>query len=186
MTNELTLSFNHLTQALVELHALSDAVETHGVLCGYVCAGASFKELAWQEAILGEGVDITQEENSAAAQTLIQTYQTLHTLFQTFEIDFQLLLPDDQEALPLRVRALSEWCQGFLTGLVLAGAPLNDSEEVREIILNLSQIAQVSDKNLNLDDTEEEAYANLCEHVRLSALFLHALLNRLNTTTQIH
>ena len=43
------------------------------------------------------------------------------------DVEFELMLPDDDESLEARVEALGTWCQGFVYGLA-AGGVKQDTE----------------------------------------------------------
>ena len=44
------------------------------------------------------------------------------------EMEFELLLPDDDAPLEQRATALSQWCQGFLYGFGTGGSRASASE----------------------------------------------------------
>jgi len=84
-------------------------------------------------------------------------------------MEFELLLPEDEAPLDSRTVALAQWCQGFLYGL--GGSAIQDAGglpgEVGEIVRDLSEITRVgvdSDQNA---ESNESAYAELVEFVRV-------------------
>jgi uncharacterized protein YgfB (UPF0149 family) len=86
---------------------------------------------------------------------------------------FMPLLPDDDTALPERVRALASWCSGFISGLGQGGATfegaLSESDEVTEIVGDLIEIGKASlDVEASGDaESAEAAYAEVAEFVRV-------------------
>jgi uncharacterized protein len=98
------------------------------------------------------------------------------------ESGFMPLLPDDDQALDLRVDALAQWCQGFLYGLATRPAlDLNQaSPELREVVSDLIQISRAGvEADVGTDEeADENAYMELVEYVRAGAqlvfLELHA------------
>ncbi|MGH8453584.1 MAG: UPF0149 family protein, partial [Nevskiales bacterium] len=86
------------------------------------------------------------------------------------ESGFTPLLPEDDDALNLRVDALAEWCQGFLYGLATKPAlDLNQaSSELREVVSDLIQISRagIEDDEDPDEDADENAYTELVEYVR--------------------
>jgi uncharacterized protein YgfB (UPF0149 family) len=93
------------------------------------------------------------------------------------EFGFSLWLPDDEEPLEERIIALGRWCSGFLAGLV-CGGPLDTlSEEAREAIEDLQQIAkaEMTAQESSGDDCEEDenAFVEIVEYVRVVALMMH-------------
>ena len=96
--------------------------------------------------------------------------QTL-TALQSGELDFQLLLPEDDDSLLDRVDHLGRWCQGFLTGFGLAGSALKIDEELAEGLRDIAAIAQVgaNEDDAALDSSENDFFS-ICEYVRLLAV----------------
>jgi uncharacterized protein YgfB (UPF0149 family) len=94
--------------------------------------------------------------------------------------DFHLLLPGDDEAIALRVQALGDWCQGFLTGLALGGIKDLQAlpDNVREIANDLLEIARAhSSYDLEEQEEDEQAYAELTEYVRVGVMLINEELH---------
>ena len=69
----------------------------------------------------------------------------LHKSWSGMGLDFELLLPDDNELIEERADALGAWCGSFLVGLGLSGEISKDrnlSEDVRRPE-DLSEIARI-------------------------------------------
>ena len=84
------------------------------------------------------------------------------------------LLPDDYTDAGARTTALAHWCEGFLHGLVsakhegtlkekLAAEPLSD------IIRDMLQITRAAIDEESDDETNEAAYAEIVEYIRVAA-----------------
>lgn len=157
------------------LQALSVPVEPdylHGVMAGLACAGVSSTAPTWVNELSGclPDVDIAQHpELFAALQALCE--QALGN----GALDFQPLLPSDDEFLTLRTQALAQWCDGFVQAC-LAGHRTPNSD-VRETLDDLYAISQMDiDDNYN-DPAEaqqnEHDFADLCEYVRMAVLSLY-------------
>jgi len=87
---------------------------------------------------------------------------------------FEPLLPDDAVPLRLRVDALASWCGGFLYGLS-AHRKLDlrsMSEEARETLRDFTDFTQAGFDSGGDLETEEAAYAELVEYVRVGAQLL--------------
>ena len=87
---------------------------------------------------------------------------------------FSLLLPDDSAALPVRTRALSDWCGGFLYGLALGGIREDADlpETVREVMRDFYEISHAGFVTDAPDEGDETAYVEIVEYVRISVLLL--------------
>jgi uncharacterized protein YgfB (UPF0149 family) len=91
-----------------------------------------------------------------------------------FEFGFTPLLPEEEEPLSQRVEALSLWTQSFLTGIAIIQPKLNQaSVEVREVIKDLAEIAQV-EFDVADDEESETAYIELLEFVRIAAILCYS------------
>ncbi len=151
--------------------------ELHGLLSGALVAGARPDPAAWLQlaATFLEIGDFTQE--TSKVRVLEMCGHALAQLEGT-ELDFDLMLPDDDELLSLRAACLGHWCQGFLSGFGQYGKQTDDSlsQESREVLSDLSEISQI----VADDDDGEEGESNLMqveEYVRMAALMLFAECN---------
>jgi uncharacterized protein len=160
------IDYVDLCQALRSLGFRLDAAEYHGVLCGMLCAQDNPPD------------DLGLDRDSPADETQVPSARRQLQQLRTISLDhlsepdggFTPLLPDDDEALNLRVEALAQWCDGFLYGL--ANRPALDlkqgSAELREIISDLIQISRagVEDEEDPDENADENAFMELVEYVR--------------------
>lgn len=103
------------------------------------------------------------------------------------DLDFALLLPDDDDALRDRVASLGSWCGGFLSGLGLGGVKEQSQlpDEVSELIDDFAQITRV-DFDLDTPDEEEQAaFEEVVEYVRIGVLFVYEELQPGKATQRI-
>jgi len=86
-------------------------------------------------------------------------------------MEFQPLLPDDEQPLNGRANALALWCTGFLYGL--GTGQISDLEalngDVGEIVRDFTEISHASGDAAEQDDSNEQAYAELVEFIRVAA-----------------
>jgi len=144
--------------------APATASETHGVLCGLLCMGERGARAAWLRQSLGTG---------SAPPPLDALYgETLRQLDDA-TFDFQLLLPDDDTDLAERTAALADWCGGFSFGVGLTSGGRGElPAEAAEFVGDVTEIARASIDDALADDTDEEAYAEVVEYVRMGALLV--------------
>jgi uncharacterized protein YgfB (UPF0149 family) len=168
------LQYDELAETLTRLGYRQDAAEYHGVLCGALC--------------VNDEVDPTRllEADAAPADDGAEAQRSLHRLrgqsadaFSGSDMTFAPILPDDEEDLAERVRALSAWCEGFLYGLS-TGRPLNMkqcSPELKEILKDFTEFTRAGvteDEDLELEET---AYAELVEYIRVGAQLVYMELH---------
>lgn len=155
-------------QATVAPLALSPA-ELHGSLCGFVCAGGVPEPRRWlaQLHIDDEGLsDIDIDELEQLRR------QSLDDLGDD-QLGFQPMLPDDEAPMVQRVRALSDWCGGFLGGFGLTGADKAGfwSEDARDALADLERIARFGYEASDAEE-DETALTEVQEFVRVAVLLL--------------
>lgn len=154
-----------LTSEGVECHAS----ELHGVLTGLVCAGFEFEDhgyLVMLHDLFNEGDGFP----AAVKKALTQMYSELWASILDDSYSFNLLLPDDDDSMAERGHALSVWVQGFNLGFGLQhkDSPVV-SDEVKEVLTDFGEIANLSDE-MEEDEDTEQAYFEISEYVRISAL----------------
>lgn len=168
MENSDAIDFDELSELLHKLGALLGAAELHGLLVGQLATGKRLSRSEWLRAA-NEHADLSQSPDEVTGDRLYDFYrQTLNAL-QSGELDFQLLLPEDDDSLSERVENLGSWCQGFLTGFGLAGSALKIDEELAEGLRDISAIAQVG-ADEDEPESSENDFFSICEYVRLLAV----------------
>jgi uncharacterized protein len=165
----LQVDYSPIEQLLAQQRSLAGAAEAHGTLAGCLCAVSGYRFEDWLHEILPEG-----QAAPGVAPTLLELYtQTADALLQP-DMEFELLLPADAEPLDARTAALAQWCQGFLYGLG-AGAIPDASElpgEVGEIVRDFVEISRAAVDAGQDEESNESAYAELVEFVRVGVQLL--------------
>ncbi|HEY8510015.1 MAG TPA: UPF0149 family protein [Steroidobacteraceae bacterium] len=160
----MSLRFNEVQQALAAEHSLTEAAEAHGTLAGALCSAVSYRFEDWVQEILPEGVS-----GSRSTETLRELYTSTAAALSGADMEFNLLLPDDEQPLDARTVALAQWCFGFLYGL--GSSAIQDASrlpgDVGEIVRDLEQISRAGVDARDSDETNESAYAELVEFVRV-------------------
>ncbi|GAB4302070.1 MAG: YecA family protein [Thiohalomonadaceae bacterium] len=164
--------------ALRRLDAEMSAAECHGVLAGWLCAAHGLTREQWLGHVapdLAAGDVLAQE----AAATLEGLRQAVVAQLNDSMLDFQPLLPGDEQPLAERVAALGEWCQGFLLGMSLGGLkdvtkmPGDSGEALRDLV----QLSRAGSYEVGDSEEDEEAYTELLEYVRTAVLLVNEELN---------
>ena len=161
--------YSHIQQLLAQERSLADAAEAHGTLAGCLCAAAGYGFEDWLREILPEGRAAPE-----SAATLQQLYAATAGALQQPDMEFELLLPADEQPIDARTAALAQWCQGFLYGLG-AGAIPDAGElpgEVGEIVRDFAEITRAGVDAQQGEESNESAYAELVEFVRVGAQLL--------------
>jgi len=161
--------FPHIQQLLTQEHALAEASEAHGTLAGCLCAAAGYKFEDWLREILPEG-----HAEAEASETLRDVYTATLNALEEPDMGFEPLLPSDAQPIEARTSALAEWCQGFLYGLGAGNIPDAGSlpGEVGEIVRDFAEITRAGVDGAESEESNESAYAELVEFVRVGVQLL--------------
>lgn len=189
----LQVTFAEVVRVLEGLGSSVPAAEAHGCLVGALCTSPHYPMERWLEEIIPDE-DRRVDDDSQQALRLLYS-DTLNAL-RGEEMEFEALLPDDDVSLATRAGGLSQWCQGFLygfgTGQSVAGAVKQDElpGNVNEILNDLTHIGRASvELEGDGDESEEEAYAEVVEYVRVGVQLIHdelipAAAERIDVTDQ--
>lgn len=167
-------SFDQVKHALHILNQKADPAETHGMLCGFIAAGNKMDGKSWIDIALGHHT-FKDKKSQQVRHVLLTLYQVSFEKLSSVEFDFHLLLPTDAESLPIRAEALSHWCQGFLTGLKLAGIDIHRGVSVdsREALHHLVEIAKLDYEVIDINDEDEIAFVEVSEYVRMATILVY-------------
>lgn len=177
------VSFAELDESLRRCGASWDAAQAHGLLTGRLAVAGVPSGPDWLLQVL-EGTDAANAQRTECQKLLDVLYQA--TFWQLSErlSEFTLLLPDDQSDTAVRTIALAHWSEAFLHGLVssqhdqvlkdkLAAEPLSD------IIRDMLQITRAAVDEESDDETNEAAYAEIVEYVRVAAQLAYEELSEI-------
>lgn len=150
----------------------AELAECHGLLCGLLCrsksetAGDYLEQLQAMQLLIDPGPELSD--------VMVEAWGSTAQLLADEEMGFDLWLPDDDESLEVRTVALAQWCSGFLAGLGSGGQLDALSDDAREAIDDLQQIAR-AELSAPIDgeaesEEDESAYAEIVEYVRIVAL----------------
>jgi len=170
MTASMSLvEYAEIQEALKAAHSLTEASEAHGTLAGCLCATVAYRFEDWLAEILPEG-----RADPRATRTLRDLFERTAGALGEDQMEFAPLLPEDAEPIDTRASALGLWCQGFLYGL--GASPITDARELPgeagEIVRDLSEITRVGVDEADSLESNEGAYAELVEFVRVGVQLL--------------
>jgi uncharacterized protein YgfB (UPF0149 family) len=161
------IRFKDFEDVLAAAGSLADAAEAHGSLCGALCAMAPYRMQDWVNEILPDGASLPEE----SAAVIERVFMATATSFGETGMDFEPLLPDDESPLNGRANALALWCTGFLYGLGTGSISDLDalSGDVGEIVRDFTEISRATGDDADADESNEQAYAELVEFIRVAA-----------------
>lgn len=160
--------------------------ELHGILCGYLCAGAGKQGENYLRALSGTKKDERTREIRLALFSLFSISQEQ---IGKLNFEFQLLLPDDNEHLSLRAKAFSEWCEGFVQGITLSGVKIDElfEEESQDALQHITAFGELDYDALEVNEEDEQALMEVTEYTRMAVLRLYAdLVTGVDDATRAH
>lgn len=169
------LDYQYLNDFFLTIGAVPSPSKLHGVLCGRLCGGQELSAQQWRTDVLSilelEYLPPTDDQLDELGELLILTQAEL----VDDQLQFTPLLPEDEVGVKTRAEALAQWSSGFIEGLGASGLKneyLTSSEEVEETLKNIAQISQL---DLEFDQTEESERSlyELQEFVKVAVLDLY-------------
>jgi uncharacterized protein YgfB (UPF0149 family) len=161
------IRFKDFEDILATAGSLADAAEAHGSLCGALCSMAPYRMQDWINEILPDGAALSDE----SAAMIERVFSATASSFGEQGMEFQPLLPEDEQPLNGRANALALWCTGFLYGL--GTGHISDLEalggDVGEIVRDFTEISRASGDEADSDESNEQAYTELVEFIRVAA-----------------
>jgi len=169
MTEQTSLDFSSVQAILATESVEAHAAEIHGVLTGLVCAGYAFEGtdyLGMVNDMLNNSEGLPKKVKTVVRALFAQLWQDI--LDDSYS--FQLMLPDDDDSIVERGNALGVWVQGFNLGFGLQQHKATVlSDDVKEVLTDFVEIANLSDE-MEEDESTEQAFYEISEYVRISAL----------------
>jgi uncharacterized protein YgfB (UPF0149 family) len=156
--------YAQIQRSLMDSHALADPAEAHGTLAGALCALGPYRFEDWLAEILPDGGGAGPAEPALAT-----LYASTVAALSGRDMEFDLLIPDDDSPIEERTRALTAWCTGFLYGLGSNGTadPQRLPGELGEIVRDLGEITRAGVDTTDSQEANESALAELVEFVRV-------------------
>ncbi len=177
--------FYTLEDSLLRVEADFTASEVHGIACAVLAFNNQYAEKAWQIQVLkGDAQDFYIQETR---RLLTQLFNTTLTQLNSGDLDFELLLPPEQDSLEAQVAALQKWCQGFAFGLALSGLKTMQDlpEDTRDWVQDVVKIGAAGEMDVHDEDESETAFIELAEFVRVGVLLMNEELQPIRGRTQL-
>ncbi|MCH2057518.1 MAG: UPF0149 family protein [Thalassotalea sp.] len=181
MSEQSLLEFADVQATLSAESVQAHASELHGILTGLIASGHEFEDTEYLVVIndmMNNGEGLPLQSKGTVKQLYSEIWQTL--LDDSY--GFKLLLPDDDDTIVERATGLGHWVQGFNLGF---GIQQKDtaiaSEDVKEVIADFAEIANLSDE-VDEDEDTEQAYYEIAEYVKVSVLLCFSELGSAPST----
>jgi len=162
-----------LENALRRCGSTWDAAQTHGLLSGRLAIAGADSGFDWLSQVL-EGTDPANAMRTDCENMLGALFESTYRQLAERLSEFAPLLPDEDDSTAARATALAHWCEGFLHGLVAGehGDDLRErlkAEPLSDIIRDMLQITRAAVDEDCDEESDEAAYIELVEYVRVAA-----------------
>ena len=177
------LKYNKIQSSLSQLDCQISAAETHGIACGMLATNIATDKSSWLDELIEE-----DNINATEVTTLEQLFEQSLQQLNDSNLNFSLLLPDDEVDLAKRLSAAKEWSQGLLYGTALAGLKelTKIPDDSREFLQDVAKIASSGDFDLEEGEEAEDSYAEIVEYLRVGTLLLSEELQPTKLDTAVH
>ena len=178
--------FADLEQILQDARAGCRAAECHGFICAQICIAGILDEDLLTEYLLGNEID--NGEINECRNYLTSLADATAEQFSSPEIELELLMPGEDVSLKIRGVALTEWCQGFLSGVGIAGLGSDGimSAESKELVDDLYKISRLDTDNLGDEDSQDEYdLMELVEYVRMGVILIYDEFHNLQSNREL-
>ena len=181
---------NHyvLEDALRQCGSNWDASQTHGLLSGRLAIAGSDSGFDWLSQVL-EGTEREDTIRDECESMLGQLFEVTYRQLTERQSGFEPLLPSEDDGTAVCATALAHWCEGFLHGLVAAhnGDELKKrlaADPLADIIRDMLQITRASADEDDDTESDDSAYTELVEYVRVAAQLVYEELADLRHPTR--
>lgn len=177
-----------LEDALRQCGSNWDASQTHGLLSGRLAIAGSDSGFDWLSQVL-EGTEQADTIRDECESMLGQLFEFTYRQLTERQSGFEPLLPSEDDGTAVCATALAHWCEGFLHGLVAAhhGDELKTrlaAEPLADIIRDMLQITRASADEDDNTESDDSAYTELVEYVRVAAQLVYEELADLRHPTR--
>lgn len=177
-----------LEDALRQCGSNWDASQTHGLLSGRLAIAGSDSGFDWLSQVL-EGTEQADTIRDECESMLGQLFEVTYRQLTERQSGFEPLLPSEDDGTAVCATALAHWCEGFLHGLVAAhnGDELKTrlaAEPLADIIRDMLQITRASADEDDNTESDDSAYTELVEYVRVAAQLVYEELADLRHPTR--
>ena len=178
------IEYDDLDGALRRCGSNWDAAQVHGLLSSRLAIAGTNAGFDWLQTVL-DGTDPANALRAECELMLSDLFETSSRQLSERMSGFSPLLPDDSDAAEMRAEALGRWCEGYLHGLVSGGheGALKErlaAEPIADIIKDMLEITRATSGDSD-DDSNEDAYVELVEYLRVAAQLVYEELADLRT-----
>jgi uncharacterized protein len=178
ITDQELPDYDEFEAVLHELHSSLSGSECHGLICANLTRTMQADTAGSLSTTLFGDETATLVQDEDMAKMLARLMLLSAGWLEQASYDFVLFLPDDDNPLSARSRALAEWCSGYIMGLLEAGLTDFDSlpDDASEVMKDLAAISEMDAPDI--DEGADEDLMQVEEYVRVGVQLMYENLNR--------
>lgn len=173
------VDYDDLDESLARCGASWNAAQAHGLLCARLTVDGAMSVTATIDQVL-EDCDANDALRKESVDLLAALAASTLARFRERQSAFDPVLPDDAQSAEIRTRALADWSEAYLHGIVSGDGAQSETlrsrlaaEPVADIVRDLLQITRASVDPGTSDEEDEAAYAEIVEYVRVAAQLVY-------------
>ena len=167
------MDIHDLAHKFVDNDIAFNPSEIHGFLTSHINLDHNFNSQLWLDAAFNFlGVSSLPVDIEEA---LIELHHTTCQQLTDTDMVFYPYVLDEDESVEEKVMSLAFWCQGYVVGFSNYGAKLKlkVTDEVKEIILDLTKVSQMTIDKQTKENDNEAFYMEILEYVRMAVIHIH-------------
>lgn len=173
------VDYDDLEESLARCGATWNAAQAHGLLCARLTVDGADAIPAAVEQVL-EGCAPNDALCTESADLLAGIAAGTLARFRERQSAFTLFLPDDAQPAEVRTRALADWSEAYLHGIVSGEGTRSEAlrariagEPVADVVRDLLQITRATVDPDSDHDEVEESYTEVAEYLRVAAQLVY-------------
>lgn len=175
-----SVSHELLQEKLLNSGASAGASEAHGILCGVISSAGKAHFQDWLRQVFGQTPVPGDVLMAESAELLEEIFVESETGMASELYEFELLLPDEDQALTDRVRALGEWCEGYLLGFSsgreMSGLPV--PPDINDVISDFVEFSKVDNNVDEASELDEQALMEIVEYIRMNVIMVFETMHQ--------
>lgn len=168
--------YDDVALALEDCRAAIGPAALHGMMTGMAAAGLALPPARLLAVLAGE-LDAAVDEDTR--DLLLAMDRTLRRQLADDDLGFEILLPEDDQPLAVRVAGMAQWCDGFLGGFGAGTGDRKDTdfpEDVQALLLNVAEFTRAEADEGEADEEAERDFMEVVEYLRIAVLTIYTEL----------
>lgn len=179
------IDHNELNAVLKTCGSDWNSAQAHGLLCGRLSVSGTDGAVIWLGQVL-EGANDESHSKRECTSMLDALFQSTWQQLVERRSEFELLVPNDDEDTSIKAEAIGHWCEGFLHGLVTGEHAEKLKQRLAEeplagLIKDMLEITRATFDQDDDDETNEAAYTELVEYIRVAGQLAYEELAEFRT-----